>query len=126
MATSLVAAQYASRTSVQDFAINAASDIRCQDNQYAYWLRTKFCVNMTICPQPTSIGKFDICNPSVNRGREFDVTYLNEALQFYVDEVALSQAEVQNGKDCVIITAAKEVIKRDQAKIDQIRQMLCR
>lgn len=126
MAISQVAAVYAGSTSLQDFATNAAADSCGIISALNKWQSNKFCIEATVCPAATSIGNFDICNPSVNRGRDFDVTYMNQALQYYVDEIALSQIELQNGKDCDVKKSAYHIIKDDQAKVNQLRKWLCK
>ncbi|MCX6343514.1 MAG: hypothetical protein NT018_00400 [Armatimonadetes bacterium] len=122
---SQVAAQYGSRTSVQDFGVNATANAKSINDQFSSLLKTKFCTDIAICAAPPPISGFNICNPNVNRGRDFDITYMNAAVQYYTDEIALSTYEMQNGSDINIKNVACEIIKSDQGKINLLRRWLC-
>lgn len=122
---SQVAAQYGSRTSVQDFGVNATANAKSINDHFSSLLKTKFCTDIAICAAPSPISGFNICSPNVNRGRDFDITYMNAAVQYYTDEIALSMYEMQNGSDINIKNVACEIIKSDQGKINLLRRWLC-
>ena len=106
-------------TSLQDYATNSIADSRSNIKQARDWLRTKYCLDVTVCAP--SIGGFDICDIS-RSGKAFDDAYRNQLVQFYVDEIALSQVELQNGLDCKVKEFAAKTIKDDQVRISRLKR----
>ena len=68
---------------------------------------------------PPAPGGWNICNIN-HPGREFDEAYKSQLIQFYVDEIALSQVEIERGLDCQVKLWAAKVIRNDQIRIARL------
>jgi len=120
MALSNGSADHLGTTSLQDYATNSITDSRTSVNQAEKWLRTKYCLDVAACPPSLGPG-FDICNLT-HPGKEFDDSYKNQLVQFYVDEITLSQVEIQRGLDSQVKAWAAETIRNDQIRINRLRR----
>lgn len=109
-------ADYLGTTRLQDYATNSIDDSMGAVEQAQEWLSSKFCLTVTSCAQPLSC--IDICN----LGAAFDTSYKDNIVQFYIDEIALSQVEMQRGLDCEVKAYAATVIKNDQVRISRLKR----
>lgn len=112
-------------TNLQDFAINSVADSREIVAKAQKWLRTKYCLEVQACAPSLGTVGFDICSvPAASKA--FDEEYKTQLVQHYMDEIALSQAELQRGLDCQVKEFAAETIKNNQVRIARIsRCTLC-
>ncbi len=120
LAVSNAAADHLGTTTLQDFATNSISDSRSAASKAQRWLRTKYCLDAIVCAPTLNTG-FDICNLD-RPGKVFDDTYKNNVIQYYLDEIALSQVEVQRGLDSQVKAYAAETIRNDQVRIAMLRR----
>lgn len=102
-------------TSLQDFATNSIADARSNITRAKAWLKSKFCMTVTACVPGVS-PSLNICN-TIPPSKAFDDAYKNQMIQYYVDEIALSQVEVAQGLDCQVKAFAQKTIENDQARI---------
>jgi hypothetical protein len=120
LAVSDAAAVHLGTTSLQDYATNSIADSRSTVGKAQGWLKTKYCLDVAACPPSLGTG-FDICN--INRpGKEFDDTYKNQVIQYYLDEIAFSQVEIERGLDSQVKAFAAATIKNDQVRINRLRR----
>lgn len=117
LALSDASADHLSITSLQDFATNTIADSRGHIAQAEKWLRTKYCVMVTSCVP--ALGGLSICD-NERPGKAFDDAYKTQIIQYYVDEIALSQVEVERGLDSQVKAAAAKTIRDDQLKISRL------
>ena len=109
-------------TSLQDFATNSIADSRASIAKAQKWLKTKYCLEVQACTPPLSAGfEFDICNLR-GSSKAFDEEYKNQVVQLYLDEIALSQVELQRGLDCQVKAFAADTIKNNQLRISRMRR----
>ncbi|NLN79511.1 MAG: DUF4142 domain-containing protein [Armatimonadetes bacterium] len=109
-------------TRLQDFATNSIADSRQAISKAQKWLRTKYCLEVQACTPALSAGfEFDICNLK-KASKEFDDAYKNQVVQLYLDEIALSQVELQRGLDCQVKEFATDTIKNNQTRIAQMKR----
>ena len=120
LALSDAAAVHLGTTTLQDFATNSIADSRSNISKAQGWLRTKFCLDTTACMPSLSPG-FDICNTD-RPGKAFDDDYKNQLVQYYLDEIALSQVELERGLDSQVKAFAWQTIKDDQTRISKLRR----
>lgn len=109
-------------TRLQDYATNSIADSRSRISQAESWLRSKFCLTVAACP-PGSIGQ-TVCDMlcADKSGAAFDAAYKKQLVQWYVDEIALSQVEIDRGLDCQVKAYAAEVIRQNQARIERLHR----
>lgn len=105
-------------THVEDFATNSISDANRNVRHAQSWLRTKFCMEVTACVPCLSVT-LDTCN--LNRAA-FTDQYTSGVLQYYIDEIALSQVEMQVGCDCQVKAWAAQMIKDNQVRIASLKR----
>ncbi|MHB9037668.1 MAG: DUF305 domain-containing protein [Armatimonadota bacterium] len=120
LALSNDSADYLGTTTLQDYATNSIADSRSNVSKAKEWLINKYCLDVTVCAPSSGVG-FDICNVD-RRGKAFDDAYKNQLVQFYIDEIALSQIEIQNGLDCKVKAWAAQTIKSDQIRISRLKR----
>ena len=118
LALSNNAAIYLGTTFLQDYATNSIGDSTSRINQSAKWLKTKYCTAITTCT-PGLSSSLNICATSPY-GREFDDAYRAQLVQYYVDEIAISQVEVERGLDSQVKALAARVISEDQERIRRL------
>lgn len=125
LALSDASAQYLGTTSLQNYATNSIADSKTRIHKSERWLKSKFCLAVTACPPSLSPG-FDICDIRA-LGREFDESYKSQLVQFYVDEIAISQVVLERGLDCQVKELAAQVIRDNQARIERMKRCgICR
>lgn len=118
IALSDAAADHLSTTSLQDSATNSIGDARSRIGRAQRWLKSKYCMVVTAsCPPTTGLN---IC--TTPPGKEFDDAYRNQLVQYYLDEIAISQAEIEHGCDCEVKAAAATVIRQDQERIARLKR----
>jgi uncharacterized protein (DUF305 family) len=120
LSVSDAAAVHLGTTSLQDFATNAIADARSDVRKSQDWLASKYCLTVTACAPSLGAG-FDICAPR-RTSKELDDAYRSQMVQFYLDEIALSQVMVQRGLDCDVKKYAAESIRHDQKRIAMLRR----
>ena len=120
LAVSDAAAVHLGTTSLQDYATNSIADSRSNAAQAQEWLKDKYCLNVAACLPPLTTG-FDICDLD-RPGAAFDEAYRNQVIQYYLDEIALSQVEIERGLDCTVKAFAMQTIKNDQVRITRLRR----
>lgn len=118
LALSNSTADHLGSTSLQDYATNSIGDSRSRISQSTRWLKTKYCMDVTVCTPGLSLA-LNIC--AVERyGREFDDAYRAQLVQYYVDEIAISQVEMERGLDCQVKAYAATVIRQNQERIRRL------
>lgn len=119
------AATHLGTTRLQNAATNSVADSGSRSNMAKRWLRSKFCLDITACP-PSSVAGFDICEILCGQtsSAAFDQMYRNQLVQFYIDEIAISQVMLERGCDSQVRDAAARIIKEDQERI--ARLLRCR
>ena len=126
LAVSDAAATHLGTTSLQNAATNSVADAGSRISMARRWLKSKFCLDVTACPPSLGPG-FDICQVicgSPVSGAAFDQAFRNQLVQFYTDEIAISQVVLERGCDSQVKAAAARIIKEDQERI--ARLLRCR
>lgn len=120
LALSDASAVHLGSTSLQNYATNSIGDSQDRISTSMKYLRNKYCLAVSAgCPP--SLGGLNICN--INQpGREFDEAYKAQLIQYYVDEIAISQAEIDRGLDCQVKQFAATTIKQDQDRINRLQR----
>jgi uncharacterized protein (DUF305 family) len=126
MALSEASAQQLGTTSLQDYATNSIVASKSAVSKAQSWLKTKYCLETTTCAPSMAGSGLDIC--SIDRpGKQFDEAYKNQMIQFYIDEIALSQVAMQNALDSQVKAEAAATIKNDQVRISRLKRCnVCR
>lgn len=121
LAVSDAAAIHLGTTSLQNYATNSILDSRSRISQAKGWLNTKYCMYVTTCAPSLDGSALDICK--VDRpGKVFDDAYRNQMVQYYIDEIAISQVEVEKGLDSEVKAAAAKTIKENQIRISRLKR----
>jgi hypothetical protein len=124
IALSQPAISYATRTSLQNFALNSMASAQATIDETTRILNTQFCLDLTVCA-PTLATEFDICKLAVTWSPEQDAAYKSQIIQYYVDEIAVSQVYALRGQDAYIKELACRIIKHDRRRIDDLRHNRC-
>lgn len=120
LAVSEASAISLSTTSLQNVATNSVADAGSRINMARRWLKSKFCMDITACP-PSSVAGLGVCEILCRTtSAEFDQAFRDKLVQYYIDEIAISQVVLDRACDSQVRAAAARIIREDQERISRL------